>query len=135
MILTLNLQDNPQVQWKKIMVDEDSIMGHFGDDFNSLIAVKTGSFKSFVNTEDRREQIINFYFPEDLIALESIASGYLNSTVKALKNSMICYISYLDALKVILSHPIDHNPLVALLSATLDQGIRFFPVLQLLRSK
>ncbi|HJN37528.1 MAG TPA: helix-turn-helix domain-containing protein [Gammaproteobacteria bacterium] len=125
--LNTNEQRNLQDKWKKRRVRKDSSICHFGDDFHSFFAVKTGSFKSFVNTEDGREQIINFHFPGDLIALESIALGYFRSTVKSLEDSIICQIPYVEAVKVISPYSEELNPLVNLLSVKINQDVRIFP--------
>ena len=124
--LNTNEQQNLQDKWKKRRVRKDSSICHFGDDFHSFFAVITGSFKSFINTEDGREQIVNFHFPGDLIALESIASGRFSSTVKAMEDSIICHIPYQEAIEVISSYSAESNPLVNLLSVKLDQDSRVF---------
>ena len=124
--LNAHLQQGQQGVWKKKSIKKDSIICRFGADFHYFFAVKTGSLKSFINTEDGREQIVNFHFPGDLIALESIASGRFSSTVKALEDSIICHIPYQEAIEVISSYSAESNPLVNLLSVKLDQDSRVF---------
>lgn len=57
---------------------------------NSLFAVKTGSFKSFITNTEGTEQTIGFYLPGELMGLDALQSGLYTCSTVALETSTVC---------------------------------------------
>lgn len=65
--------------------------------FESIYAVKSGSFKAVVPDDGGRERVVGFYFAGELIGAEGIAERRYSCSVRALEPSQVC-ILYLDRL-------------------------------------
>ncbi|MBN7820643.1 fumarate/nitrate reduction transcriptional regulator Fnr [Bowmanella yangjiangensis] len=65
-----------------------------GDKLNSLYAVRSGSFKSFVLAPDGEEQITAFHLPGDIIGFDAIHHQVHKSFAQALETSMVCEIPF-----------------------------------------
>jgi CRP/FNR family transcriptional regulator len=65
-----------------------------GDSFQSIFAVKSGAFKTFIFTEDGREQITGLHLPGELFGLEGISSGKYCCAAMALERSAVCEIPF-----------------------------------------
>lgn len=64
------------------------------DTFNSIYAVRSGSFKSYVLTDNGKRRVTGFYLPGEIIGMDGIASKiYANSTV-ALEHASVCEIPF-----------------------------------------
>jgi CRP/FNR family transcriptional regulator len=63
-----------------------------GDRFDSLFAVWTGFFKTFVSTKQGREQVTGFQMAGELIGLGGIDSGRHEVDALALEDSQVCVI-------------------------------------------
>ncbi len=64
------------------------------DDFKSVYAVRSGSFKSYVLSDNGQGRVTSFYLPGEIIGMDGIASKkYSNSTI-ALEHSSICEIPF-----------------------------------------
>ncbi|GBL02916.1 fumarate/nitrate reduction transcriptional regulator Fnr [Glaciecola sp. KUL10] len=73
-----------------------------GDEFKSLYAVRTGSFKSYVSDKDGAEQIIGFHFPGDIVGFDALKDNAHQSFTQALETAMVCELPYetLDTMSV-----------------------------------
>jgi len=69
---------------------------HIGDPFQNIYAVKTGSFKTFVQSADGGEQVLGFHLPGELIGLDAILDNQHGCSAKALETSSICKIPFLQ---------------------------------------
>jgi CRP/FNR family transcriptional regulator, anaerobic regulatory protein len=65
-----------------------------GDAFESIYAVKSGSFKTFSFTEDGREQVTGLYLPGELFGMDAISSGRYCCAAAALERSSVCEIPF-----------------------------------------
>lgn len=65
-----------------------------GTAFDEIFAVKSGAFKTYTTLANGKEQIIDFYFPGELIGLEGIAGQRYPHNVDALESSSICRLSF-----------------------------------------
>ena len=65
-----------------------------GDPFRSLLAVRSGCFKSFLINEEGEEQVLDFHLPGELVGLDAIHSGTHLSTCKALDTGAVCKLSF-----------------------------------------
>lgn len=65
-----------------------------GESFHSIFALRSGSLKTYVMTEDGEEHIIGIKMPGDLLGLSDINSGTYTRSAKALETCSICEIPY-----------------------------------------
>ena len=65
-----------------------------GNDFTSLYAVRSGSFKVFSYTKDGDEQILGFYFPGEIIGFDAINENNHSSSALALEVSSYCALPF-----------------------------------------
>ena len=65
-----------------------------GEDFNSLFALRSGSVKTYINSEEGEEHVIGFKMPGDLLGMSGINGGHYTSSAKALETSSICEIPF-----------------------------------------
>lgn len=61
-----------------------------GETCESLYAIKSGSFRSFIATADGEEQTIGFYLPGELMGLDAFQHGRFNCSAMALETASIC---------------------------------------------
>jgi CRP/FNR family transcriptional regulator len=89
------------IERKKPLHKNDKLVSS-GDPFNSLYAVRSGSFKSYVSDKDGMEQIIGFHFPGDIIGFDALKNDRHNSYAQALETAMVCELPYntLDEMSV-----------------------------------
>ncbi len=81
------------IERKKPLHKHDKLV-EAGDKFNSLYAVRSGSFKSFISDEDGEEQIIGFHFPGDIIGFDALRENQHQSYCQALETAMVCELPY-----------------------------------------
>jgi CRP/FNR family transcriptional regulator len=65
-----------------------------GENFHSIYALRSGSLKTYVMTEDGEEHIIGIKMPGDLLGLSDINSPSYTRSARALETSSICEIPY-----------------------------------------
>jgi CRP/FNR family transcriptional regulator len=65
-----------------------------GDKFRSIFAVRSGSLKTSVLTEDGREQVTGFFLPGEIVGLDAIATAVHTCTARALETTSVCEIPY-----------------------------------------
>jgi CRP/FNR family transcriptional regulator, anaerobic regulatory protein len=65
-----------------------------GDQFRNLYIVCTGGIKLYLTTYDGTEQILNFYFPGELLSLDSIESHQYNTSALALDITSVCKLPF-----------------------------------------
>lgn len=65
-----------------------------GAPFGAIYAVKSGSFKTYVTLANGDQQIIDFYFPGELIGLEAMGSNAYPHSVAALEASSVCRLNF-----------------------------------------
>lgn len=64
------------------------------DGFQSIYAVRTGSFKTVVMHRDGREQVTGFQIVGESLGLDGVCSGQHNSDAIALEDSTVCIIPF-----------------------------------------
>ncbi|BDB27639.1 helix-turn-helix domain-containing protein [Cupriavidus sp. P-10] len=64
-----------------------------GDPVTALYAVRVGTVKTHVSTEDGRTQVVGFHFPGELVGLDSLARTRYVSYATALEDTMLCMIA------------------------------------------
>lgn len=65
-----------------------------GETFKCLYAIRSGSFKSFITSEDGEQQITGFHFPGDVVGFDAIKSDCYQGYTQALETSLVCEIPY-----------------------------------------
>ncbi len=65
-----------------------------GEDFHSIYAVRSGSVKTFILTEDGREQVTGFHLPGELLGLDAISGEAHPCTARALETASLCEIPF-----------------------------------------
>lgn len=76
--------------YTKRPVQLDEYLYMQGDQSQSLFAIKTGSFRSFILTEDGVEQTVGFYLPGEMMGFDSLQYGRHSCTVVAIEISTVC---------------------------------------------
>jgi len=71
-----------------------------GDKFHALYAVRSGSLKTSVLTEDGREQVTGFFLPGEIVGLDAIDTGEHTCAARALETTGVGEIPY-DELETI----------------------------------
>lgn len=64
------------------------------DPFESVYAVRTGSVKSYVLSEDGDEQVTGFYLPGEIVGMDGISTARHMSSAKALESASVCEIPF-----------------------------------------
>ena len=64
------------------------------DNFRSVYAVRSGSFKSFSVSPDGEEFASGFFFPGELVGLDGLANGFHVNSLQALEHASICEIHF-----------------------------------------
>ena len=65
-----------------------------GDEFKSVVAVRTGCFKSYAIDKDGHEQVLGFHLPGEIIGLDAIHDGQHSANVVALDTSAVCSLPF-----------------------------------------
>ncbi|WP_080745018.1 Crp/Fnr family transcriptional regulator [Cupriavidus necator] len=63
-----------------------------GDPVGALYAIRVGTVKTHVTTEDGRTQVVGFHFPGDMVGLDSLARPQYVSYATALEDTKLCRI-------------------------------------------
>jgi CRP/FNR family transcriptional regulator len=67
---------------------------HMGDPFDSIYAIRTGSFKTSVLHDDGREQVTGFHMTGDVLGFDGISTDKHSGNAIALEDSELCVIPY-----------------------------------------
>lgn len=67
---------------------------HQGDTFDKVFAIRSGAIKSTVMLGNGIEQVTGFYFPGDIVGLESIGNKQYVNSAFALEPTNLCAIPY-----------------------------------------
>ncbi|MEX2469603.1 MAG: fumarate/nitrate reduction transcriptional regulator Fnr [Pseudohongiellaceae bacterium] len=64
------------------------------DAFKSVYAVRSGSFKSYVLSDNGQGRVTGFFLPGEIIGMDGIASQRYGNSIQALEHSSICEIPF-----------------------------------------
>ena len=67
---------------------------HNGEKFSSLYAIRTGFFKTTVNTEDGRDQVTGFQMAGEIIGLDGIVNELHTCDAIALEDAEVCVLPF-----------------------------------------
>ena len=95
--LSLNLEDIDQldriIKRRQPLKKGDHLFRQ-GDHFDSVYAVRSGSLKNYIMTNDGEEQITNFHLPSELVGLDGVDCSNYPVSSKALETTTVCEIPY-----------------------------------------
>lgn len=93
----------------------DALFRH-GDAFTSIFAIRSGTFKTRVNTPDGRDQVTGFQMAGELIGLDGISSNQHACDAIAIEDSEVCVIPYARLTEISLEVPVLQRHLHRLMS-------------------
>lgn len=67
---------------------------HIGERFESLYAIRTGFFKTSVNTHDGRNQVTGFFMSGELMGMNGLSNGTYTNNAIALEDSDVCELPF-----------------------------------------
>lgn len=67
---------------------------HSGEHFDSLFAIRTGFFKTSINTPDGRDQVTGFFMSGELMGMDGISNGTYSGDAVALEDSEVCELPF-----------------------------------------
>lgn len=90
--LELELRQLPELRERRLA--RGDYLFHTSGNFESLYAVRSGSMKVTMLTEDGREQIAGFFLQGDLVGLDSVGLRHHVSSAAALEDSVVCELPF-----------------------------------------
>lgn len=76
-----------------------------GNPLQSLYSVRAGCIKTYTVDAEGQERVRGFYLPGDLIGLDAIGSGILQSSAAAVEPSQVCVAPIEELRQVLHTHP------------------------------
>lgn len=95
--LSLNLEDIDQLDRiikRRQPLKKGEHLFRQGDSFDCVYAVRSGSLKNYIMTNEGEEQITNFHLPSELVGLDGIDCTSYPISSKALETTTVCEIPY-----------------------------------------
>jgi CRP/FNR family transcriptional regulator len=105
-------------------VQKNSIVFRCGDRLDSLFAVRSGTIKLCLASDDGEEQILGFYLPGEIFGLDAIESGRHTCTATALETSSVCAFPYANLSDICRQIPTLHEQLMQLVGKELNNENR-----------
>lgn len=87
-----------------------------GDPFNAIYTVRGGSLKTYTLGDDGREQILGFYLPGDILALDATSLNYHPSAAQTLEMTTVCEIPFAGLLQLAAKLPTLYQELLRQMS-------------------
>ncbi|MBI1965911.1 MAG: fumarate/nitrate reduction transcriptional regulator Fnr [Betaproteobacteria bacterium] len=114
-----------EITTAKRRVARGASLYHSGERFESLFAVRSGSFKTVGVSRQGDEKITGFHLPGELLGLEAISSDRYGYGSVALEDSEVCIIPFTQLEQMAMSMPALQHQLLRLLSGDIsrDQGL------------
>lgn len=78
---------------RKRMLKRGQILYRAGDPFTCVYAIRSGSVKTYISTDDGRLQITGFHIPGELLGLNAMDGKRYNCEAMALETTSVCEIS------------------------------------------
>jgi CRP/FNR family transcriptional regulator len=76
------------------LVRRGEVLFRTGDEFQSLYAVRSGSFKSAIVHRDGAQQVTGLHLPGDPLGLDGVSEGHHTCEAVALEDSSVCVIPF-----------------------------------------
>lgn len=87
------------------LISKGDIVYKHGQPFNSLYAIRSGSVKVLLPTNDDEKKIVGFHMPSDLIGFDGMKHKKHHCTAVALEPTCICELPYKQLLELIITMP------------------------------
>lgn len=87
-----------------------------GDNFQAIYAVRSGCFKTYMNDDTGREQVMGFHLPGELMGLGAIYPDYYPLNAVALDTATVCRFPYSDLVDLAAQVPSLQHQLLRLMS-------------------
>lgn len=78
---------------RKRMFKRGEVLYRIGEEFTYVYAIRSGSVKTYISTDDGRLQITGFHVPGELLGLNAIDEKRYNCEAMALETTSVCEIS------------------------------------------
>jgi CRP/FNR family transcriptional regulator, anaerobic regulatory protein len=65
-----------------------------GDPFHALYAIRVGSVKAMLLSEDGREQVMGFHMPGEILGLDGVGTNHHETVATALEDTEVCVIPF-----------------------------------------
>ncbi|WP_394173297.1 fumarate/nitrate reduction transcriptional regulator Fnr [Thalassotalea litorea] len=88
----LNLLD--QIIKRKKPIQKNQTLFKSSDNLQSLYAIRSGTFKSYIETARGEHQITGFHLPGDVIGFDALSEKIHPGTTQALETAMVCEIPF-----------------------------------------
>jgi CRP/FNR family transcriptional regulator len=88
------IDDLHAILGKRVKVHRGETLYRTGAPFTALYAVRIGSLKTTVLSDDGREQVAGYHMPGDLVGLEGLGTHRHGSEATALEDSECCVIPF-----------------------------------------
>ncbi|TLU66336.1 fumarate/nitrate reduction transcriptional regulator Fnr [Thalassotalea litorea] len=88
----LNLLD--EIIKRKKPIQKNQTLFKIGDTLSGLYAIRSGTFKSYIENAQGEHQVTGFHLPGDVIGFDALADKTHPGTTQALETAMVCEIPY-----------------------------------------
>jgi CRP/FNR family transcriptional regulator len=97
--LPLDLPEQDMLQLSKIvkrhhLMQPGEHLYHVGDPGRAIYAVRSGSIKTYIPTNNGDEQVLGFHLPRELLGFEAFSHEMYNSAAVALETSDVCELPF-----------------------------------------
>ncbi|MEP7330345.1 MAG: fumarate/nitrate reduction transcriptional regulator Fnr [Betaproteobacteria bacterium] len=120
---------------KRVQVRKGETLFRNGGAFASLFAVRVGSFKTTVVTDDGREQIAGYHLPGDILGLDGVGNDQHASEAVALEHSEVCVIPFTQLEEVAHTLPALQHNLHRILGREISEDHRMLLMLGSMRAE
>jgi CRP/FNR family transcriptional regulator, anaerobic regulatory protein len=106
-----------------------------GDPFTSLYAIRLGTFKSLLLTQDGREQVMGYHMGGEIVGIDAIGNHHHAGDVIALEDSEVCVLPFAKLDRLAREVPSLHNNLLRFISRNVCHGHEMMLLLGSLRAE
>ena len=75
-------------------VKKGEFLFHAGEAFTSLFAIRTGFFKTTINTQDGRDQVTGFFMSGEMMGMDGLGGNAYTCDAVALEDSDVCELPF-----------------------------------------
>lgn len=101
---------------RKRIVKRGQILYRAGEEFSCVYAIRSGSVKTYVMTDDGRLQITGFHIPGELLGLNALDEKRYNCEAMALEATSVCEISANCFVELGMQIPSVHSQMLRMMS-------------------
>ncbi|TAL52322.1 fumarate/nitrate reduction transcriptional regulator Fnr [Pandoraea sp.] len=124
-----------QLVAERIRLKKGEALYLYGDPLRAIFGVRFGSLKSYIDSEDGREQVVGLHIQGELLGLDAIADERHASTAVALEDSEVCVVRFAELEKLSAQVPSLQRQLHRLLSLEIRNDHRMLLSLGTMRAE